>query len=138
MPVEPSGRAQGCAFRLVGRTGSSLLPQGGYTQTVYEFWDQQPVGLDDARVMKTAVTIWFACSVAVPVIENAILYLWLSHKGVSMVFALTGMPGYLDVLYARWCREHQKSPAGILGFRAIALLNLVIAAWAFYVYVASR
>jgi hypothetical protein len=88
--------------------------------------------------MKTTVTIWFACSVAVPVIANAILYFWLRQKGVSMVFAWTGTPGYLDVLYARWCREHQKSPAGILWFRAIALLNLVIAAWTFYVYVASR
>jgi hypothetical protein len=72
------------------------------------------------------------------VIANAILYFWLRRKGVSMVFALSGMPGYLDVLYARWCREHQKSPAGILWFRAIALLNLVIAGWAFYVYVAPR
>jgi hypothetical protein len=88
--------------------------------------------------MKTTVSIWFACSVAVPVIANAILYFWLRRKGVSMVFALSGMPGYLDVCYARWCREHQKSPAGILWFRAIALLNLVIAGWAFYVYVAPR
>jgi len=88
--------------------------------------------------MKTTVTIWFACSVAVPVIADAMLDFWLRQKGVSMVFAWTGTPGYLDVLYARWCREHQKSPAGILWFRAIALLNLVIAAWTFYVYVASR
>jgi hypothetical protein len=88
--------------------------------------------------MQTTATIWFACSVAVPVIANAILYFWLRQKGVSMVFALSGTPGYLDVLYARWCREHQKSPAGILWFRAIALLNLVIAAWIFYVYVAPR
>jgi len=88
--------------------------------------------------MKTTVSIWFACSVAVPVIANAILYFWLRRKGVSMVFALSGTPGYLDVLYARWSREHQESPAGILWFRAIALLNLVIAAWAFYLYVAPR
>jgi hypothetical protein len=72
------------------------------------------------------------------VIANAILYLWLRRKGVSMVFTWSGTPGYLDVLYARWCREHQKSPAGILWFRAIALVNLVIAAWTFYVRVAPR
>jgi hypothetical protein len=94
--------------------------------------------LDEGRIVEAAVSIWFACSVAVPVIANAILYFWLCGKGVSMVFAFAGMPGYLDVLYARWCREHQKSPAAILWFRAIALLNLVIAAWAFYVYVATR
>ena len=88
--------------------------------------------------MKTAVVIWFACSVAVPVIANAILYFWLRQKGVPTIFALSGTPGYLDVVYARWCREHQKSAAGILWFRAIALLNLVIAAWTFYVYVAPR
>ena len=35
--------------------------------------------------MKTTVSIWFACSVAVPVIANAILYFWLRRKGVSMV-----------------------------------------------------
>jgi hypothetical protein len=91
----------------------------------------------DTRIMKTTVTIWFACSVAVPVIANAILYFWLRWKGVSMVFAFAGTPGYLDVVYARWCREHQKSPATILWFRAIALLNLVIAAWASHVYVAG-
>ena len=83
--------------------------------------------------MKIVISIWFACSVAVPVIANAILYFWLRQKGVSMIFALSGTPGYLDVLYARWCREHQKSAAGILWFRAISLLNLVIAAWTFYV-----
>ena len=88
--------------------------------------------------MKTAVSIWFACSVAVAVIANAILYFWLRWKGVSMIFGLGGTPGYLDFLYARWCREHQKSAAGLLWFRAIALLNLIIAAWAFYFYVVPR
>jgi hypothetical protein len=88
--------------------------------------------------MRTAISIWFACSVAVPVFANAILYFWLRQKGVSIIFAFSGTPGYLDVLYARWCRERQRSPARILWFRAIALLNVVIAAWAFYIYVAHR
>jgi hypothetical protein len=87
--------------------------------------------------MKTAVSVWFACSVALAVIENALLYFWLLWKGVSISFAWSGMPGYLDLLYARWCREHQKSPAKLLWFRAIVLLNLGIAAWTFYVYVAA-
>jgi hypothetical protein len=87
--------------------------------------------------MRSAVSIWLALSVAVPVIANTILYFWLRRKDVSMISALAGTPGYLDVLYARWCREHQVSAAGILWFRAIALLNQVIAAWIFFVYVAT-
>lgn len=88
--------------------------------------------------MKLAIAVWFVVSVLVAVSTNIALFVWLRQRQTPMLFSLTGMPGYLDLAYLRWCREQKKSPAAVLWFRAASLANLVVAAWAFIVFVAQR
>ncbi len=88
--------------------------------------------------MQGIVTVWFALSVLVEVVGNVALYLWLRRRQVRMIIGLAGLHGYLDLLYARWCREHGRSAARVLWLRRGSLANMVAAAIVFISDVASR
>jgi hypothetical protein len=57
-------------------------------------------------------------------------------KRVSMIFGLSGVPGYLDRLYLAWCREHGASASPVLRMRISALISLVASSIAFIACVA--
>ena len=73
------------------------------------------------------ILIWFATSILVEVVGILFFALWLTNRGVKLVFGLTGIPGYLEHRYAIWCADRGRSPRRVIVIRALLLLNMIIA-----------
>ena len=73
--------------------------------------------------------IWFAASVFIVVVSTFALWLWLLRQGVKLLFIWIGTPGYLEYAYLQWCRNKGQRPnRGIIAFRAVMIINVIIAA----------
>ena len=84
------------------------------------------------------IIIWFAVSVLIAVVGTFVFWLWLVRRGVKLTFMWTGTPGYLEYTYLKWCRgEGRTLNRGIIVFRAVSIINVVIAA-AFFIAFAAR
>ncbi len=84
------------------------------------------------------IIIWFAVSVLIAVVGTFVFWLWLVRRGVKLTFMWTGTPGYLEYAYVKWCRsEGRPLNRGVIVFRAVSIINVVIAA-AFFIAFAAQ
>ena len=74
--------------------------------------------------------VWFATSVLVEVLSQLVLVMWLRASGVKVSIFLSGVPGYVDGLYADWCETNGRNGRPLLVFRRIWLINCLIVAFA--------
>jgi hypothetical protein len=82
---------------------------------------------------KLLVGIWFGFSVAVHVLSQFGLWLWLVGHKANVVFAFTGIPGYIEKCYSRWAKNAGRSPDFVLNLRIASTINLVLASAVFIV-----
>ena len=85
---------------------------------------------------QTVIAIWFVVSVIVTVSGKCALYVWLRRQNAPFLFSLSGVPGYLDQVYVKWCRERGRSPSKVLWFRVVSLVSVVVSSIAFVTMVA--
>lgn len=79
--------------------------------------------------MGEAITyLWFALAILIEVVSSFVLWVWLRRRGVKLVFGMTGIPGYLESTYHKWCKSHQRSGTGVLLFRVASIVNVIVAA----------
>jgi hypothetical protein len=74
------------------------------------------------------IFIWFGLAILVEVASSVVLLLWLRRRGVKVLFGLTGIPGYLERAYLKWCRSQGHSGKRVLLLRALSIINVIIAA----------
>jgi hypothetical protein len=72
------------------------------------------------------VAIWFAASIALAVIENAVFVVWLRRKGAPLAWGWASVPGYADRAYMTLCQRTGRSPGRVLWLRRLLLLNLFV------------
>ena len=85
------------------------------------------------------IAVWFAVSIIVEIIGSTIFWVWLRRRGAKLIFGLAGTPGYLELAYVRWCRNQRRHPnIRLFVFRALSLINVVIAGVWFIFFVATR
>jgi hypothetical protein len=87
------------------------------------------------NIVAIFIMIWFVVSLIVAIIGNVVFLFWLKRRGVNLVFALTGIPGYMDHAYFDWCRSHGCSSKRILVLRAVSIINVIVASIFFVVLV---
>jgi hypothetical protein len=71
--------------------------------------------------------VWFSCSVALAVIENAVFVAWLRRRGARLTWIWSGHPGYVERAYAEWCQRTGRSPTQVVWIRRLILLNMIAA-----------
>lgn len=82
------------------------------------------------------IMVWFVASVLITVIGTFGFWIWLLRRGVKLLFMWVGTPGYLEYAYLKWCRNQGCPPNKFLvSFRAISVINVIIAAAFFIVNV---
>jgi type IV secretory pathway TraG/TraD family ATPase VirD4 len=74
------------------------------------------------------ILVWFGSAIFVEITSGFVLALWLSRRGVRLVFGLTGMPGYLERAYLKWCRSQGRSGKDVLVLRVLSMVNVIVAA----------
>jgi hypothetical protein len=74
------------------------------------------------------VDLWFAISIVSCVAGNLAFLFFLKKRGIGMRRGLRGTPGYLDLLYVRWCRRTQRSWLLIICLRIAGFINAVLSA----------
>ncbi len=84
------------------------------------------------------VIIWFALS-GITVVLGRFIFAWrIWKRGARLNSFWIGTPGYLEVVYARWCRGQGRSPrTGVLVLVG-SLINAVLASVAFVALVAQE
>ena len=86
-----------------------------------------------------AIMIWFALSVLVEIVSGIMLWFWLRRQGVKLSYLMVKMPGNMEAAYVKWCRSQGRAPnKKVLVFRAVSLINAIIAGILFIVLVATR
>jgi hypothetical protein len=80
------------------------------------------------------IAVWFAVSVLGATIGNVVFLFWLRRRGVNLVFALTGMPGYMDKAYYDWCRLQGRSSKRVLFLRTFSIINVIVSAIFFIIF----
>jgi len=84
------------------------------------------------------IIIWFSISVIIEIASSIVLWFWLRRHGISLVFGLTGIPGYLEGAYLKWCRKQGISGRTVLILRAFSIINVIFAAVFFIMLVSSK
>jgi len=85
------------------------------------------------------IVVWFALAIIVEIIGSTILWVWLRRRGAKLIFGLTGIPGYLELAYIVWSRSQGRHPnMTLIVFRALSLVNAVVAGIWFILFVATR
>lgn len=74
------------------------------------------------------VGLWFVASIAIEVLGNLALFVWLKARGAPVRFGRAGLPGYLDEAYLRFCRERNARAGGVLVARRLSSANVILAA----------
>jgi len=72
-----------------------------YTSIILVWWSVSPLSYLFA-------TVWF--------------FIWLRQHGISLIFGLTGTPGYMEYRYWVWCARHGVTPSRTLWLRMRLLL----------------
>jgi hypothetical protein len=67
-------------------------------------------------------------SVLIEVVGNLTFIFWLKKLGVRLIFGFSGIPGYPERAYVKWCRTQGCSPKFILVLRCLSFLNMILAA----------
>jgi steroid 5-alpha reductase family enzyme len=73
------------------------------------------------------ILIWFVAAILAEVIGMLTFAIWLRRRGVSLIFGLVGIPGYLEYRYARWCTSHGQSSRRVIALRLILIFNMLLA-----------
>lgn len=68
---------------------------------------------------------WFAAAVLLEVVTTIGFAQWLRRKGTALIFGFIGIPGYLEYLYAEWCRANGRDPLWMIVLRLLLLVNVV-------------
>jgi drug/metabolite transporter superfamily protein YnfA len=85
------------------------------------------------------IMLWFSVSAVIAIVGNFVLWFWLRRQSVKLLFMMVGAPGYLDYAYIKWCRSKGQQPnAGLLVFRGISLINVIVAGIFFVLLAATR
>jgi hypothetical protein len=83
--------------------------------------------INDTVIGSVLIPLWFSASAVIEIVGGIILWCWLHRRGIELIFMLTGTPGYLELVYLRYCRNQGRSSKRVLIFRLISLINVVIA-----------
>ncbi len=70
---------------------------------------------------------WFVVSAMIQLVTTLVFRWWLRQRGVKLISAFVGIPGYLEYVYFEWCRKRGYSITRVLAFRIVFLVNLLIA-----------
>jgi hypothetical protein len=73
------------------------------------------------------VLIWFAVAVLAETVGILAFAMWLRRRGVTLVFGLVGIPGYLEYRYVRWCQSRGQSSRRGIALRLLLLFNMILA-----------
>lgn len=80
------------------------------------------------------VNLWFLGSILAYFIVDALLRKFLKRQDATLTFFWVGTPGYLDMLYAKWCIEHKT-----LSYIPVIVLRILLIVSAFYsAFIARR
>jgi hypothetical protein len=88
-------------------------------------------------IVEIFIMIWFSVSVIIEIVGNIVLRNWLRHRGVKLIFVLTGTPGYLEGVYLKFCRSQGQSATRVLTLRVISMINIIIVGIIFILMVAK-
>ena len=72
--------------------------------------------------------LWLGISALLYFAITFYLVAFLGRRGGKSNFMMISTPGYMDMLYAKWCKENNKSSVPIIVIRALLLLSIVLAA----------
>ena len=78
-------------------------------------------------IIKTIFIIWFSLSILLTVGGNLALKSFLNRKDVKTIFGLQGTPGYLDVVFIKWCKENNKPYLLVITLRWLLILSSILA-----------
>jgi hypothetical protein len=74
--------------------------------------------------------IWLAASIFLLLLQQAFLWLFLRRQHVQMHHFFIGTPGYLELRYIRWCREHECGYLTMIIVRVLLIASVVLAVFA--------
>lgn len=80
------------------------------------------------NLMQVIGMVWFVTSIALEIGTTIFFMLWLRWRGITLIFGLTGVPGYLEMRYMELCQREARSAMKILVLRLILLINVLLAA----------
>jgi hypothetical protein len=84
--------------------------------------------------MNKVIDAWYAGSLLFFIGLQLYFHLMLWHNGrVKWNNIYAGTPGYLDVIYVRWRKAQDKPYIGLIFFRILADINIVLAFAAFVI-----
>jgi hypothetical protein len=81
------------------------------------------------------VITWFAVSGFAAVLGRFTFGWWIWKRGARLDSLWIATPGYLEVVYTRWCREQGRSPRTGIVVLVGSLINAALAIAAFFVVV---
>jgi len=84
------------------------------------------------------VIVWFVLSGVAVVLGRLIFGWWIWKRGARLNSFFLGTPGYLEVVYARWCRDHGRSSRTGMLLLVGSLISAVLASVAFVALVARE
>lgn len=88
--------------------------------------------MDTIRIL---IAAWFVASALVSIVTNFGLFVWAIRKKIPIVVGLSGIPGYLDMHYVRWCRTMNRSARRMIWIRVSSIVSLLLSAAAFLLVV---
>ncbi|OYV84053.1 MAG: hypothetical protein B7X04_01450 [Parcubacteria group bacterium 21-54-25] len=72
--------------------------------------------------------VWFCASIILALSTTVYFRFWLRRRDVKVMLGLAAVPGYLEMLYMKWCREHSQSGTVVLSLRFVLLVNVLLSA----------
>lgn len=84
------------------------------------------------------ICAWFAASALISVVTNFALFVWAIKRKIPIVVGLSGIPGYLDMHYVRWCRTMNRSVRRVVWIRVWSIVSLLLSAAAFLLIVVPQ
>jgi hypothetical protein len=88
--------------------------------------------------VQLVVAIWFGLSVIAATFGRLIFALWIWRQGARFRFFWMGTPGYLEVVYASWCRGRGRSSRAGMLMLVGSVINVTLASVAFIQLVAQK
>jgi hypothetical protein len=70
--------------------------------------------INDTVIGSVLIPLWFSASAVIEIVGGIILWCWLHRRGIELIFMLTGTPGYLELVYLRYCRNQGRSSKRVL------------------------
>jgi len=75
------------------------------------------------------IVVWFVGSILAYFVVDYLLRRFLKRQNMALTFLWLGTPGYLDMLYAKWCVEHkQLSYIPVIALRVLLIVSAFLSA----------